>query len=106
MKKILVSYFSASGVTKNTAIRLKNLLNSDIFEIEPLEPYTDEDLNWMNKNSRSSFEKTRDLFFSIFSAEPWNDDWSDKEQLNTYIKELMGNFNSLSYGLFLEDELI
>lgn len=56
MKKILVIYFSASGVTKNTAIRLKNLLNSDIFEIEPLEPYTDEDLNWMNKNSRSSLE--------------------------------------------------
>ena len=54
--KSLVAYFSASGVTKKVAIKLNEVLGGDIFEIEPMEPYTDEDLNWMNSKSRSSIE--------------------------------------------------
>ncbi len=54
--KTLVAYFSASGVTKKTAQNLANKLNCDIYEIKPVKPYTDADLNWMNKNSRSSIE--------------------------------------------------
>lgn len=54
--KTLVAYFSVSGVTKKTAQNLANKLNCDIYEIKPVTPYTDADLNWMNKNSRSSIE--------------------------------------------------
>ena len=56
MSRILVSYFSASGKTKSLAKNLAIALNSDIFEIEPVEKYSDADLNWMDKNSRSSVE--------------------------------------------------
>ena len=54
--KTLVAYFSASGVTKRTAQTLANNLNCDTYEIKPTVPYTDADLNWMDKNSRSSVE--------------------------------------------------
>ena len=54
--KTLVAYFSASGVTKRTAQKLASKLNCDTYEIKPVVPYTDADLNWMDKNSRSSLE--------------------------------------------------
>lgn len=54
--KTLVAYFSASGVTKKTAQNLANKLNCDTYQIKPVKPYTDADLNWMNRNSRSSVE--------------------------------------------------
>lgn len=56
MGKTLVAYFSASGVTKKLAELIAAELNADIFEIAPATPYTKADLNWMNKNSRSSVE--------------------------------------------------
>lgn len=54
--KILVSYFSASGVTKKVAIQLVDLLHADLEEIRPIEKYTNEDLDWRNDHSRSSIE--------------------------------------------------
>ena len=56
MNKILVCYFSATGTTKKVANDIKKILNTDIFEIEPVNHYTNDDLNWMNKQSRSSIE--------------------------------------------------
>lgn len=56
MKKILVAYFSASGVTKKVAEKIAAATNGDLFQIEPAIAYSEEDLNWMNKNSRSSLE--------------------------------------------------
>ncbi len=56
MKKALVAYFSASGVTAKLAQRLAEAVGADLFEIAPETPYTKADLNWMNKNSRSSVE--------------------------------------------------
>ena len=56
MNKVLVAYFSASGVTKSVAEKIASIINGDLFEIEPKEKYTDEDLNWHNKQSRSSVE--------------------------------------------------
>ncbi|MCR4689101.1 MAG: NAD(P)H-dependent oxidoreductase [Saccharofermentans sp.] len=56
MSKVLVTYFSASGVTKALAARLAEACNADLFEIEPQDPYTKADLNWMDKKSRSSVE--------------------------------------------------
>ena len=55
MNKIFC-YFSCSVATKNVASVISNTLNTDIFEIEPSIPYTSEDLDWTNKNSRTSIE--------------------------------------------------
>ena len=54
--KALVVYFSATGTTKGVAQRLAGAIGADIFEIVPAKPYTDADLNWRNKQSRSSVE--------------------------------------------------
>jgi len=48
----------------------------------------------------------KDLFVSVFTIEPWNDDWSDKKQLDSYLTDLMGQNNSLTYGLFEGDSLV
>jgi flavodoxin len=56
MKKILVAYFSAGGVTAGVAKRLAEAADADLFEIRPQVPYTRADLNWMNKKSRSTVE--------------------------------------------------
>ena len=56
MNKVLVTYFSASGVTKRVAENLAKVSGWDLFEIEPTQKYTDADLNWMDNNSRSSVE--------------------------------------------------
>lgn len=56
MSKKLVAYFSASGVTKAVAERLAKLVGADLFEIKPKTPYSGADLDWTNKNSRSSVE--------------------------------------------------
>lgn len=55
-KTTLVAYFSASGVTRNAAQLLATELDADIFEIEPQELYTEDDLNWRDSTSRSSVE--------------------------------------------------
>ena len=62
MSKILVAYFSASGVTKKVAEKLAALVNADIHEINPKVPYTKADLNWMDKKSRSSVEMNDKTF--------------------------------------------
>ena len=49
MRKKLVVYFSASGVTKSAAEKLAKAAGADIFELRPTVPYTRADLNWMDK---------------------------------------------------------
>ena len=56
MKKVLVAYFSAGGVTAKTARELAAVENADLFEIAPEVPYTAADLDWRDKNSRSTVE--------------------------------------------------
>lgn len=56
MSKILTAYFSASGKTAQAAQMLAKAANADIYEIKPAVPYTQADLNWMDKKSRSSVE--------------------------------------------------
>ena len=56
MRKKLVAYFSASGVTKSAAERLAKAAGADLFEIKPEQPYSKADLDWTNKKSRSSVE--------------------------------------------------
>ena len=54
--KALVAYFSASGITARVAENLADAINADIHAIIPAVPYTDADLNWRDKNSRSTIE--------------------------------------------------
>ena len=56
MNRKLVAYFSASGVTAKVAETLSETIGADLFAIEPKVPYTKEDLDWMDKNSRSTLE--------------------------------------------------
>lgn len=56
MSKKLVAYFSASGVTANVAKALSDVTGADLYEIKPEVPYTKADLNWMDKQSRSTIE--------------------------------------------------
>ena len=56
MSKILVAYFSASGVTGSVAKKLTQAIGADIYEIRPAVKYTSADLNWNNSSSRSSVE--------------------------------------------------
>ncbi len=56
MSNVLITYFSASGVTKSVAEAIANENGYDIFEIVPEEIYTPADLDWTDKNSRSTIE--------------------------------------------------
>ena len=56
MSNVLVTYFSASGVTKGVAEKIADENDYDIFEIVPTEIYTSEDLDYTNKDSRSTIE--------------------------------------------------
>ena len=67
MSKILVAYFSASGVTKKVAEKLAALVNADIHEIKPKVPYTKADLNWMDKTFRPEIVK-EDLNLSSYDT--------------------------------------
>ena len=54
MSKILIAYFSASGVTARAAKEMAEAAGADLYEIRPAEPYTAADLNWMDQKSRST----------------------------------------------------
>ncbi|MDE5588339.1 MAG: NAD(P)H-dependent oxidoreductase [Acetatifactor sp.] len=54
--KVLVAYFSATGTTKGVAEIIAENMGADMYEIIPLEPYTDADLNWHDDKSRSTIE--------------------------------------------------
>ena len=54
--KVLVVYYSASGNTARVANDIAEAAGADLFEIVPVEPYTSDDLNWTNQNSRVSVE--------------------------------------------------
>lgn len=75
MSKILVSYFSASGVTKRVAEKFATAIKGDLFEIEPVEKYTDEDLDWTNKQSRSSIEMNENIKPEILNKVPYLEEY-------------------------------
>jgi len=56
MSKKLAAYFSATGMTAVLAKSLTEAASADLYEIKPKVPYTEADLNWNNKQSRSSIE--------------------------------------------------
>ena len=54
----------------------------------------------------SDFDHIKMLFRTVFTAPPWNEDWSDEDQLNEYLRDLMGQRTPLSLGLFENGTLI
>ena len=56
MAKTLVAYFSATGVTKSVAENLAQAAEADLYEIKPVKPYLNGDLNWLDQNARSTIE--------------------------------------------------
>lgn len=61
-RKAIVVYFSATGITETVAGQIASIVNADILEIEPVIPYTRADLDWTNKESRSSLEMSNPDF--------------------------------------------
>ena len=73
--KTLVVYYSATGNTKGVAETIAQITGGDLFEIEPKEPYTDDDLDWTNDDSRVSREhddeSLRDVELVSTSVDNW-----------------------------------
>ena len=67
MGKTLVSYFSATGATKRLAEKIADTLDADIFEIEPVNKYTNEDLKWPSRDNRSCMEMKSKRFRPLVS---------------------------------------
>lgn len=74
--KTLVVYYSASGNTEKVANVIAEAAGADLFEVEPAEPYSDEDLDWTNDNSRVSVEheneSERDIELVSATVENWD----------------------------------
>ena len=107
----IVCFFSASGITKTIAQKIKNTINSNIFEIIPETLYTKEDLDWTNKQSRSSVEmqnlesrpKIKEKINNIDSCDTiilGYPIWWDKAPtiINTFIEE--NNINNKNVYVF------
>ena len=56
--------------------------------------------------NESYLSQMADLYREAFSGEPWNDDWSDTNQLNEYMKDISKGYNALNYGLMIDGELV
>lgn len=56
--------------------------------------------------SIEDIEMVKKFFTAVFTKEPWNDDWSNEEQLHAYITDLTGNRNSLTLGFFEGDDMV
>ena len=73
---VLVVYYSATGNTENAANYIAEATGGDIFEITPAEPYTDDDLNWSDENSRVTREhedeSLRDVELTTTQVENWD----------------------------------
>ena len=99
MNKKLIAYFSATGITKIVAEKIKEVVDGDLFEIKPVQTYTREDLDWTNKDSRSSIEmrdgikpevvdkvSNLDLYDTVYLGFPI---WWDKEPtiINKFLED-------------------
>ena len=60
---------------------------------------------YFKRLDESEIVMIKELFVSVFTKEPWNDDWSDENQLELYLHDLVGQSNSLTFGLY-EDPLL
>lgn len=75
--KTLVVYFSATGNTESAANYIAQATGGDLFELEPAEPYTDEDLNYNNDNSRVSREHEDESLRNVEIVADTVENWDD-----------------------------
>ena len=72
----LIVYYSATGNTEQVANYIANITGGDLFELEPAEPYTSDDLDWTDDNSRVSREyydeSLRDVELVADTVENWD----------------------------------
>ena len=73
--KTLVVYYSATGNTKGVAETIAQITGGDLFEIQPEEPYTSDDLNWTNNNSRVSKEHNDESLRDVALVSTTVDNW-------------------------------
>ena len=75
-EKVLVVYYSATGNTKDVAEQIAQITGGDLFEIEPTQPYTDDDLNWTKDDSRVTKEhedeSLRDVELVSTTVDGWD----------------------------------
>ena len=79
--KTLVVYFSATGNTKNVAEVIAETTGGELFELEPVVPYTDDDLNYNDDNSRTSQEYADESLRNVELVADTVDDWQDVERV-------------------------
>ena len=79
--KTLVVYFSASGNTKEVAETIAAATDGDLFEIVPEEPYTSDDLNWRDNNSRVTREHEDESLRVVSLASSTVEDWADYDRV-------------------------
>lgn len=75
--KILVVYYSATGSTKAVAETIADTTGADLFEITPVDPYTSDDLNWTDDNSRVSIEHNDESKRDVPLTKTTPDNWAD-----------------------------
>ena len=75
--RVLVAYFSATGNTESVANTIADLTGGDLFEITPADPYTSDDLNWTDENSRVVYEYENPEARDIELAEDTVDNWDE-----------------------------
>ena len=75
--KTLVVYYSASGNTENVSNVIAKTLGADLFELEPVEPYSNDDLNWTNDDSRVTREHENEDEREVELVSATVDNWSE-----------------------------
>lgn len=75
--KTLVVYYSASGNTENVSNVIAKTLGADLFELEPVEPYSNDDLNWTNDDSRVTREHENKDERDVELVSATVDNWSE-----------------------------
>lgn len=79
--KTLVVYYSATGNTEEAANLIAQETNGDLFELEPVEPYSDDDLNWSDENSRVVYEHDHEDARNVELVSTTVENWDEYDRV-------------------------